>query len=795
MAEMLHPGVYIQEVSSGNQPILGVGTSVAGFIGAAARGIPGTAHFLTSFADYVTALGGPQPGDAGNLASAVQAFFNAGGVQAYAVRVLPSDAIRGGATDANNLAPVTVINTRVGGASAPGSIAFIARGAGAWSDSIRINITDSSNFPDSAFNIDVYSAEAGAVSLVESWHDVTMDPEQDSYAVQQINDNSKYLNAYDEFALAVANAKATDLPLIAAVPATLQANPATSGKYTIYDGMTFVITEADASSTNAPDPVTVVFSQTNVTAAGVSTTWTNGAVTLTTAQFRTVLANITATAKSGTTGKLNTFFNISTTADPPTIIASVATPASLTIASAANYSLAATINLTYGPSGNPTKVAVPLITAADPTKAPADVTKVIPDDLVASLKAALLSTPSVTVVKNASGSITITAPAFDTDNTIALDFPTAGVTVTAGTGGTTPDHYDGLTLAIAEKLQPNIPPGLRGIGFPARARGYSADSPANPVVRPVDTTGYRLLGGYDGKNPIGAADFEGDATARTGLHAFDGVAINMLALPGQSDPSYISIGMGYADARGDLFYIVDGPGSTDKQFSVLADDAKQFIQGLPTVSKNAAMFYPWVRVTDPTGVGKNPTRFVAPSGHMAGVFARTDINRGVWKAPAGVDATITDALGLQANLVDADQDILNPVNLNCLRQFPGAGIVSWGSRTLSPDPEWRYVPVRRTALFLEQSLLQGLRWAVFEPNDDQLWDRIRTNIQAFMLSLFRQGAFQGTSPDQAFLVKCDRSTNPQELVDEGIVTAQVSFAPLKPAEFVVIQVSQKSLVS
>ena len=129
-----------------------------------------------------------------------------------------------------------------------------------------------------------------------------------------------------------------------------------------------------------------------------------------------------------------------------------------------------------------------------------------------------------------------------------------------------------------------------------------------------------------------------------------------------------------------------------------------------------------------------------------------------------------------------------------LNQFPGVGIVSWGTRTLASDPEWRYVPVRRTALFLKESLRRGLLWAVFEPNDPELWGRIQINIQAFMLGLFRQGAFQGSTPDEAFRVICDRTTNPQELVDQGIVTASVAFAPLKPAEFVVIEISQKSLL-
>src|SRR4029453_7112782 len=161
---------------------------------------------------------------------------------------------------------------------------------------------------------------------------------------------------------------------------------------------------------------------------------------------------------------------------------------------------------------------------------------------------------------------------------------------------------------------------------------------------------------------------------------------------------------------------------------------------------------------------------------------------------AGIEAQVPEAVGLQYYVLDAEQDLLNPVSLNCLRQFPGVGIVSWGTRTLSPDPEWRYVPVRRMGLFLKGALRRGVQGAVFEPNDAELWGRIAINITSFMMTLFRQGAFQGSTPAEAFSVVCDRSTNPQENVDAGIVSAKVAFAPLKPAEFVVIEVSQKSLL-
>jgi phage tail sheath protein FI len=329
-----------------------------------------------------------------------------------------------------------------------------------------------------------------------------------------------------------------------------------------------------------------------------------------------------------------------------------------------------------------------------------------------------------------------------------------------------------------------------------RAAGREENDPTDPALRPAltDDAPLRLLGGTDGEGLVTAARFAGDAAARTGLHALDAVTINMLALPGRTTPDFLAVGMAYCD-RNDVFFLADGVGSTDLDFEITADEVRQVVEGLPTRSNNAAMFYPWIRVPDPVGIGRNPQRLVPPSGHLAGVFARTDVTRGVWKAPAGIEASVTGALDVQHRLVDADQDLLNPIGLNCIRQFPNVGIVSWGARTLSSDPEWRYVPVRRTALFLKESLRRGLQWAVFEPNDQELWDRIRINITAFMLGLFRQHAFQGATPEEAFAVKCDRETNPQELVDQGIVTARVSFAPLKPAEFVTIELSQKSLLA
>jgi phage tail sheath protein FI len=220
-------------------------------------------------------------------------------------------------------------------------------------------------------------------------------------------------------------------------------------------------------------------------------------------------------------------------------------------------------------------------------------------------------------------------------------------------------------------------------------------------------------------------------------------------------------------------------------------EAESFRNALTTPNSYGAVYFPWIKALDPTGVSSEPV-LLPPSGYMAGLFARIDSRRGVWKAPAGTEATINGTVGLSINLTDTEQGNLNRINVNCLRRFAAAGIVSWGSRTISSDPEYKYVPVRRTAIMLRVSIYNGIQWAVFEPNNEDLWAALRLNITSFMTTLFRQGAFQGTSPSQAFFVKCDGETTTQADIDLGIVNVLVGFAALKPAEFVVVKISQKA---
>ena len=208
--------------------------------------------------------------------------------------------------------------------------------------------------------------------------------------------------------------------------------------------------------------------------------------------------------------------------------------------------------------------------------------------------------------------------------------------------------------------------------------------------------------------------------------------------------------------------------------------------------QNAAAYFPRPRIPDP--LNNNRLKAVGASGCVAGLYARTDASRGVWKAPAGIEGTLRNVPDLSYKLTDAENGQLNPLGMNCLRNFDVFGNVCWGARTLvgadQQASDWKYVPVRRIALFIEESLFRGSQWVVFEPNDEPLWAQIRLNVGSFMHGLFRQGAFQGGSPREAYLVTCDKETTTQADINRGIVNILVGFAPLKPAEFVIIKIQQ-----
>jgi phage tail sheath protein FI len=298
----------------------------------------------------------------------------------------------------------------------------------------------------------------------------------------------------------------------------------------------------------------------------------------------------------------------------------------------------------------------------------------------------------------------------------------------------------------------------------------------------------------DGK-AIGTTDLvpaDGGAS-KTGIYALeDADLFNILCLPPLAldvDIEFpgISDAVAYCEKRRAIL-LLDPPSG----WKTVAD-ASSGVDGINITSKNAALYFP--RLMQPNPLRSNQREPFAPCGTIAGILARTDTNRGVWKAPAGlVDGSVLGTPELTVLMTDAENGLLNPLGINCLRARPAAGNVVWGARTRQGDDrlasEWKYLPVRRTALFIEESLYRGTQWAVFEPNDEPLWAQLRLNIGSFMRDLFRKGAFQGSSPKDAYFVKCDKETTTQNDINLGIVNVIVGFAPLKPAEFVIIQLQQ-----
>ena len=327
----------------------------------------------------------------------------------------------------------------------------------------------------------------------------------------------------------------------------------------------------------------------------------------------------------------------------------------------------------------------------------------------------------------------------------------------------------------------------------------ATNAPVLPTSAPSPTSSpVALSGGADGATLFPASDQNFEQALLNpigGVNLLDRVDIfNILCVPGETDEPTISQLQAYcADNRAML--IVDAPQIATPaglaSTGPVGTNHGAGVSQLPNAA-NSAYYFPWVLAPDPAA-GNRPTPF-PPCGFVAGVIAKTDAARGVWKAPAGVNAGLTRSLGLQFTLTDPENGNLNPQAINCLRQFKTYGDVVWGARTLAGanqvGSEWKYVPIRRLALYLESSLYEGTQWVVFEPNDEPLWGQIRLNVGAFMQGLFLEGAFAGSTPQKAYFVKCDADNNPSASVALGVVNILVGFAPLYPAEFVVIQIQQ-----
>ncbi len=423
-----------------------------------------------------------------------------------------------------------------------------------------------------------------------------------------------------------------------------------------------------------------------------------------------------------------------------------------------------------------------------------------------------LTTPASTAVRDAGGSSLLDIDAagsaahghrvrFTTDATVPPATFTLEVGTRDGSSFTVLESFAGL---VPETADPNtdlvaqvnanstlVALTLPGGGEAALRSALEAAGTLELELRAAATV-ITLAAGANGSAPA-LADYQAILSAL--LKVRD---INMLLLPGvfwgtAANQAILDAAISHCETIRNRMLLVDtAPGDE------LSDENDVNSLGLPT-STYAVSYYPWPRITNPFyNPDSNPaaprTLLVSPGAAVAGLWAKTDSRRGVWKAPAGIEFPLLGTASLEFVVEDPEQDFLNPAGVNALRRLPGFGPVVWGTRTRSTraNPEWRYVPVRRTAMFIEESVYNGIQWAVFEPNDHRLWSSLRTNIESFMNGLFRVGAFQGEKANDAYFVRCGLGqTMTQADIDRGQVIVLVGFAPLKPAEFVIVRIQQK----
>jgi len=763
--ERLHPGVYIEEIPSGVRPIEGVSTSNGAFIGKAEMGALGQARLVTSLAEFQTAYGGFLSDSF--LAHGVFQFFNNGGKKTYIVRVAGA-----GATEAS-----IAIRDRKGAPARTLDVA--AANEGAWGNMLGLVITDNPADPANAFNMQVIRFRDNQnpplpPQVLETFAGLVMDSSSPNFVETVVNAGSRYISA---------SADSANL-------ATAGAGTSSSGRLAVGDGAAVLKLGAGNGGTET------------VGGVGTSGTSVSGAAPSTNppADQRAFIINLDGDGPQQ--------FAISPTAATGADIAAAIQSAVRAMVpnnatrqaaySAFTCTFTTTYNLTSGSQGVTSSVVVtssPVapISITGPVNFMITVNGDGPHQVTlngALANGAAIATAIQTAVRAIVPSRSVNAAAF-TGFTAAYDNGNAAtapsLVLTSGSAGT------GSSVNVGNALAQNAAGTLR-LGTSNSGTEVTGAAALRPANSAQPNTEYRLgaanvsgnvvavVLGQDGATP-------GDLEHKNGLNALDTIRdVNIICIPGISSADVVSTGVNYCSLRGDCFFIGD-PHPTDDT----VDEARTFVNSLTVKSSYGAVYGPWLLMADPTAASTSPIS-VPPSGFMAGMYARIDATRGIWKAPAGTEANLAGAVGLIANFTDAQQDFLNPVGFNVIRSFPAAGIVSWGARTLATlsNPEYRYVPVRRTAIFLEQSIYNGIQYAVFEPNDFGLWASLRLNIGAFMMQQFRAGAFQGKTPNDAFFVKVDETTTTQQDIDLGTVNILVGFAPLKPAEFVVLKLTQKA---
>jgi len=800
--------VYIQELPSAVHPITGVATSIGAFVGYTARGIDNRAEHIYSFGDYERLFGGLASDS--EVSYAVQQFFANGGTEAYVVR-----APRAGATDAHV----------VFGPALATSLTFAALSSGAWANGELILDVDYNGLAQAVagtmtvLGTAVTGTNTSFTTALKANQFLVFanDPSQTPYQIHSVNNNTSITLAVGFGGPATATTAtvtndptAFNLTITNLVDGTVEKFPNVSLNSNLNNYITNVVNDFDNGSQLVNVTVTGVASaapaQSGIVGTAILAATVASQLAGSTAVANPVTVNFGSSTVTGTALNALTVGQLLMFASDPTEtlypIASIASGgASLTLSTSYTGGSAVNTSATVVNTTPTQDYGIQLSVTAPP---------IPPLPLPISLKVFANGSPLPLTV---SGLATQLQKAING----ALAVQMRGASVQCSLSGI------GVNQAIrVNAMIPQFPDAELTITAPSGASGLSDCSGDLGFSTPTLNVAHYVLGSNNGSSVNGWGGLQissapgsdgtglpdsnsliGDQGLFTGIYALERVDIfNLLCIPEATraaagnpsmldttvDPNAIySTAVALCDSRR-AFLLVDCPPFVNNPSSAV----DWISTGLTVSDANGAAFFPRLRLAD--SLNNFQLRTFAPCGVVAGLYARIDASRGVWKAPAGTEASLSGVQSLVYQLNDAENGTLNPLGLNCFRTFPVYKSVLWGSRTLlgadAFASQWKYVPVRRVALYIEESLYRGTKWVVFEPNDEPLWSAIRLNVGAFMHELFIKNYFQGQTPAQAYFVKCDSETTTQTDIDNGVVNIVVGFAPLLPAEFVIIQIQQ-----
>ena len=751
--QVSYPGVYIQEVPSGSRAIAGVPTSVAAFLGYTARGPVNAPVQLFSFADFERAFGGLHADSPASYA--VNHFFLNGGASAWMVRV------------AQNAQAANVMLQTPGGAD---TLLVEAVAEGAWGNRVVLGVDFATSSPASTFNLTVTELREQngrlVVARTETHRNLSMNTDSANYAPMAVNADSDMVRLTDQGAAGSAAVATGGLITDAAVAALGDATRRLAVAIDAAPPIEFDL--FDAGQGGGAVVATLQDVADVINGGGLAPGITMSVVAGPVAGEGRLRATTDSSGRTSAVSFRQASVNSATAALRLNLISGAREAEGSAALRPAQTGTAGGRIADFNPAAisDGDQIEVRLNDAADTQIDNATVVTFSPPP--ASLAEArgtietALRTSTIPAIAQARVSVIdgalVVVPGGETRS--------RNFSFAAGGAG---DAAGPLNLTAANGATVNVAGYELGVGPASHAQGA-------------------VQAGDDGTPPPPAL-IAGSRAAKTGIYALEDVDIFNILVPGVSDVPVLTEAIAYAEERRAMVLI-----DPDAAVNTL-DEARDWIND-PANSglkhRNAAAYFPRVRLADP--LQNNRLRSFPASGLIAGLWARTDAQRGIWKAPAGIEARLRGVQALDYVLSDPENGVLNPLGLNAIRTFPVFGTVAWGARTLvgadAFASEWKYVPVRRIALYIEESLYRGTQFVVFEPNDEPLWAQIRLAVGSFMNRLFRQGAFQGATPQEAYFVRCDSSTTTQADIDLGIVNIHVGFAPLKPAEFVIIHIQQ-----